>query len=110
MDFKRVKIATTVPRANANDVRHALGEAGAGKLGNYTFCSFSMIGTGRFIPGDQATPHIGSVNKPTSVEEEYIEVQCDRSIAKQVVAALKQAHPYEEVMINITPLIDEDQL
>jgi len=106
MDFKRVKISTTVPRENADQLRHALGEASAGKIGEYSFCSFSVTGKGRFMPTKDANPHIGEANKLEVVEEEQIEVVCDRTIAKQVVAALKVAHPYEEVIVDITPLIE----
>jgi len=110
MDFTRVKITTTAPRASADKVRAALGAAGAGIIGNYSFCSFSMIGQGRFVPNSIASPHIGKANKLEVVEEERIEVVCDRGVAKEVIAALKQAHPYEEVIIDITPLIAENQL
>jgi hypothetical protein len=110
MDFERVKISTTVPLDYADKVRNALGEAGAGQIGNYTFCSFSHIGQGRFMPNDRADPRIGKANKLEVVEEEHIEVVCDRAIAKQVIQVLKQAHPYEEVIVDIVPLIDEGQL
>jgi hypothetical protein len=56
MDFKKVKISTTVPTENAEDSRAALGKAGAGVFGNYTFCSFSVIGKGRFKPNEKAHP------------------------------------------------------
>ncbi|HEY5695509.1 MAG TPA: hypothetical protein VIQ80_01610 [Candidatus Saccharimonadales bacterium] len=110
MNFTRVKVSTTVPLENADAVREALGKAGAGIVGNYSFCSFAIIGTGRFMPNDQANPHIGKANMLETVEEERIEVACDRDVAKRVVAALRQAHPYEEPIVNIVPLIDEDQL
>lgn len=110
MNFKRVKISTTVPVENADQLRSALGKAGAGKIGEYSFCSFSVVGRGRFMPTGSASPHIGELNKLEMVEEEKIEVICDRTIARQVITALKAAHPYEEVIIDITPLIDEDQL
>lgn len=110
MDFTRVKISTTVPLENANQLRQALGEAGAGQIGEYSFCSFSVTGKGRFKPGENADPHIGEPNKLETVEEEQIEVVCERAIAKQIIAALKAVHPYEEVIIDITPLIDEETL
>ncbi|MGF7229654.1 MAG: hypothetical protein ACQR33_06790 [Candidatus Saccharibacteria bacterium] len=110
MNFTRVKITTTVPLENADAVRHALGEAGAGVIGNYSFCSFSVIGKGWFMPNEDANPHIGSANVLEAVEEERVEVVCDRKNAKQVIVALKAAHSYEEVIVDITPLIDEDQL
>lgn len=110
MDFTRIKISTTVPLENADQLRQALGEAGAGQFGEYSFCSFTVTGKGRFKPSENANPHIGEANKLEAVEEEQIEVVCDRAIAKQVIAALKSAHPYEEVIIEITPLIDEETL
>lgn len=110
MDFKRVKISTTVPLTHTDQVREALGKAGAGHIGEYSFCSFSYPGQGRFMPSPVAQPHIGEANKLEVVEEERIEITCERQIAKQVIAALKQVHPYEEVIVDITPLVDEDQL
>lgn len=110
MDFTRVKISTTVPLENADQLRDALGNAGAGQVGEYSFCSFSVTGKGRFKPSENADPHIGEANKLEVVEEEQIEVVCNRAIAKQVIAALKAAHPYEEVIVEVTPLIDEAQL
>lgn len=110
MDFTRVKINTTVPHTHADIVRDALGKAGAGQIGEYSFCSFSVKGQGRFVPSDAAKPHIGEANKMEVVDEEHIEVVCNRSIAKQVIEALRQAHPYEEVVVDIVPLIEESQL
>ncbi|HEX8762928.1 MAG TPA: hypothetical protein VF733_04185 [Candidatus Saccharimonadales bacterium] len=110
MDFKRVKIITTVPLENADTLREALGNAGAGVVGDYSFCSFSIIGKGRFKPSENANPHIGKANKLETVEEEQIEVICDRANAKQVIAALRKTHPYEEPIINIVPLLSEEQL
>lgn len=110
MDFKKVRISTTVPKENADDLREALGKAGAGVFGNYTFCSFSVVGKGRFLPNEKANPHIGQANTLEVVEEEQIEVICDRSDARKVVSALKEAHPYEEVVVEILPLLSEDQL
>lgn len=110
MNFKRVQITTTVPQKNADELRQALGKAGAGVLGDYSFCSFSINGKGRFKPSENADPHIGEANKLEVVEEEQISVNCDLMDAKQIVAALRQAHPYEEPLIDIVPLIDEEDL
>ena len=110
MDFKRVKITTTAPIESADTLREALGKAGAGVLGDYSFCSFSINGKGRFIPSGAANPHIGAADKLEIVEEEQISVNCDRQDAKHIVAALRAAHPYEEPLIDIVPLIDEVDL
>ncbi len=110
MSMSKVKIVTFVPVEYADTVRDALGQAGAGKIGEYTYCSFSSIGKGRFIPSDQANPHIGQANTLESVQEERIEVVCARDKAKAVIAAMKQAHPYEEVAFDIYPLLSENEL
>lgn len=110
MDFNQAKIVTFVPLENADAVRDALGAAGAGKIGEYSFCSYSVVGKGRFTPGESASPHIGSANTPEVVEEERIEVICDRRDAKKAIAAMKEAHPYEEVAFDIYPLILESEL
>jgi hypothetical protein len=101
---KNVKIVVFVPLSHADVVREAAGIAGAGKIGNYTFCSFSSKGVGRFRPVDGANPAIGEVGKPESVEEERIEMVCERSLIKKVVEAIKKVHPYEEVAMDIYSL------
>lgn len=110
MNFGRVKIITTAPIKYADKIRKALGEAGAGKIGDYSFCSFSIIGTGRFKPSANANPHIGEVNKLEAVEEEQVEVICDRANAKQIIIALRKVHPYEEPVVDVVPLLSEEEL
>jgi hypothetical protein len=110
MEFTRVKIVTFTPTENADAIRKALGDASAGQLGEYSYCSFTSIGNGRYVPSGNANPHIGTPNVPETVEEERIEVICDRDKAKAAIAAMKQAHPYEEVAFDIYPLINEEQL
>jgi len=110
MDCKLVKISTTVPRENADAVRKALGEAGAGAYENYSYCSFSVTGKGRFMPSKKANPHIGTANKLEVVDEEQIEIVCERASAKHVVLTLRKAHPYEVPIIDIIPLISEEDL
>lgn len=108
--MNKVKVVTFVPLENADEVREALGEAGAGVIGDYSFCSYSVIGKGRFLPGENANPHIGTVGKAEVVEEERIEVICDRSRAREAISAMKRAHPYEEVAFDIYQLINEEDL
>lgn len=110
MEFRRVKISTTAPPEYCDAIRQAVGEAGAGHIGEYTFCSFSTPGKGRSMPSSTAQPFIGTANKLEIIDEEQIEVVCNRADAKKIIAALRKAHPYEEVIVDITPLIDEDQL
>lgn len=110
MEFTRVKITIYVPIENADDIRKALGDAGAGLIGEYSHCSYSVIGKGRFIPSGDANPHIGKPGVAETVEEERVEVVCDRDKAKNAITAMKAAHPYEEVAFDICPLLDEADL
>jgi hypothetical protein len=110
VNFTRVKITTTIPPEDAPKLREALGKAGAGKIGDYTFCSFSILGEGRSKPNEQADPHIGKANELAVIKEEQVEVTCSRSEAKTVIAALRATHPYEEPIVEITPLLSEDDL
>ncbi len=103
---KNVKIVVTVPVTHADVVREAMGRAGAGRLGNYSFCSFSSRGEGRFRPERGAHPAIGTVGTLEKVDEERIEVICDRAILKDVVAAIRKAHPYEEPALDVYPIED----
>lgn len=105
-----VQIVFTVNADDLGPVLKAMGEAGAGVLGEYTFCSFSVAGTGRFLPGDGANPHVGSVGEINTEAEVRVETFCERGKAKAIVQAIQQAHPYEEPVIYIIPLIDEADL
>ena len=102
--MKKYKLVFTIPAANAERAREAIGKAGAGKLGNYSFCSFSAKGIGRFRPERGANPAIGEVGKFEEVEEERIECQCDEDVVDDVISALKEVHPYEEIAYDLYPL------
>ena len=106
-NLKKVKIFVTVPKENLDDVRTAMCNAGAGVIGNYTFCSTSTKSVGTFIPNDNANPYIGEQNKLEFVEEEKLEVICDVENVKNVIQELRKKHPYEEPAIDIVPLMDE---
>ena len=100
----RYKLCVNVPLVSADAVREAIGRAGGGKLGNYSFCSFSIRGTGRFKPEAGANPSVGEVGKMESVEEERIEVVMDAVVLEDVIAAMKEVHPYEEVAYEVYAL------
>lgn len=104
METKNVKLVVFVPLSHTDIVRQALGEAGAGKIGNYDFCSFSSRGTGRFRGNEKSNPTVGEANNYEVVEEERIEVVVPREILKKVIKQVKLVHPYEEVAFDIYPL------
>ncbi|MBI3458868.1 hypothetical protein HY061_01230 [Candidatus Azambacteria bacterium] len=99
-----VKLVVFVPISHADAVRQVFGEAGAGKIGNYDFCSFSSCGIGRFRGNEKSRPMVGEAGKYESVEEERIEVILPREILKEVIEKVKSVHPYEEVAFDIYSL------
>lgn len=94
------KVVVYVPIADAEKVRSAIGDAGGGKIGAYSHCSFSTRGAGRFLPLGKARPTIGAVGKLEEVEEERIEFICENKRLQAVVAAIRMVHPYEEPAIE----------
>jgi len=104
MFSKNVKIVVFVPETHTDIVRKVMGDAGAGKLGNYSSCSFSSKGIGRFKPEQGANPHIGEVGKPEEVLEERIEVTCSRERLEEVIKSIKSVHPYEEIAMDVYSL------
>jgi hypothetical protein len=105
MDNKTVKLVVFVPQTHAEIVRRALGEVGAGLVGNYSHCTFSVSGIGRYIPMDSAHPFIGMIGKLEEVEEERIETVCYEKDLEKIIAAVKKVHPYEKVAFDVYPLI-----
>lgn len=99
-----VKIVVFTPETHADIVREAMGKAGAGKIGHYSHCSFSTKGIGRFKPEVGANPHVGKVGKFEEVVEERIETLCSREKLQEVISAIKDVHPYDEVAVDVYPL------
>ena len=110
IDVKKVKIFVTIPENATNKVRDAVLNAGAGVIGNYSHCSTSVKSLGTFLPNENANPYIGKSNKMEYVTEDKLEFICDIDNAKDVIAVLRKAHPYEEPAIDIVPLILESDL
>lgn len=107
VDINKVKIFVTVPLKNVEAVRNGMCEAGAGIIGNYSFCTTATKSVGTFIPNKNAKPHIGKTNSLEYVEEEKLEAVCDLSKVKQVIEKIREIHPYEEPAIDVVPLLDE---
>lgn len=102
----RDKIIVFVPVADAERVRSALAEAGAGRIGDYDSASFTSPGEGRFRPLAGASPAIGTVGSLEVVEEVRVEVVIDRRLRSAVISALIAAHPYEEPAYDVVELAD----
>ncbi|MFA5417391.1 MAG: Nif3-like dinuclear metal center hexameric protein [Bacteroidales bacterium] len=98
------KIVTFCPVDQANQVREAMFNAGAGTIGNYDHCSFNQQGTGTFKGNENTDPYVG---KPGSLHEEAetrIETIVPAYLVKPTILAMIEAHPYEEVAYDIYPL------
>jgi len=107
MQFSHYHLIVYVPVLHADAVRAALAASGAGKIGNYDSCSFSMKGTGRFRPLEGSNPAIGSQGKIEEVPEERIEVVVTAEHVNEVIQAVKKVHPYEEPAIHTVPMVLE---
>ncbi|MFS0780888.1 Nif3-like dinuclear metal center hexameric protein [Bacillus sp. 1P06AnD] len=103
-DVPLKKLAVYVPIEAAEKVRAAIGNAGAGTIGNYSQCSFAVEGQGEFLPGQNTNPYIGTQGKLEQVNEIRIETVYPEELEKKVLSAMIKAHPYEEVAYDIYPL------
>ena len=100
----RYKLVIHSPLTHSDLIREELGKLGAGKIGNYDFCSFSYRGTGRFKGNDNSNPVIGEKGKLEEVEEEVIEVVMEEGILLNAIKKLKEIHPYEEPAYEVYKL------
>jgi dinuclear metal center YbgI/SA1388 family protein len=99
------KLVVFVPLDAADAVRRAVVGAGAGHIGAYDSCTFSTAGEGRFRPLEGADPAIGAVGEIETVAEVRVESVLPRSARDAVVAALREAHPYEEPPFDLTEVV-----
>ncbi len=104
-----MQLVAFVPLGFTEDVLEALHKAGAGNIGEYSDCSFQVEGTGRFKPSDKANPTIGEPGIPEQVQENRLEVIFPAYLQGKIMAALKQAHPYEEVAHYLYTIENQNQ-
>ena len=98
------KLVTFVPATHLKIVRQDLFNAGAGNIGNYSDCSFINEGQGSFTPNELANPFSGTKGKLSLENETRLEVIFETVNESQILAALKQNHPYEEVAYDVYQL------
>ena len=103
-----MKLAVFTPKESTELIRTALASAGAGQMGDYTDCSFTSKGEGRFKPSDLADPFIGQANELAIVEEDKVEVIFPKSMKNKVLKALLTNHPYEEPAYDL--LLQESEV
>ena len=95
------KLVTFCPLSHADQVREAVFNAGAGHIGEYDRCSFNAEGKGTFRAGEQADPFVGEIGKLHFEDEVRIETIFPSYLQKNVITALLESHPYEEVAYDI---------
>jgi hypothetical protein len=100
------KLTVFIPDDALEAVKIALFNAGAGTMGNYEQCCWQVKGSGQFIPLAGSQPHIGSQDKLERVSEWRVEMVVDEAVIEEVVAALKQAHPYETPAYDVITVLD----
>ena len=93
-----------VPPEHAEAVRSALFDAGAGRVGDYSHCSWTVTGRGQFLPLDGASPAVGTVGSVEHLDEDRVEVVAPSRLRGQVLAAMRAAHPYEEPSFDVLTL------
>lgn len=98
------KIVVFVPETHYEQLLKALGDAGAGWIGNYSHCTFSTPGVGTFIPQEGSDPYIGESGRLEKVNEIRLETIVPKAQLKKVVTAMLKAHPYEEVAYDVYPV------
>jgi dinuclear metal center YbgI/SA1388 family protein len=103
------KLVTFIPREHTDGVLTALYSAGAGQIGNYSNCSFSVDGQGTFRPNENANPAVGERLVQEVVDETRVELIFPSHLQAGVLAALRKAHPYEEVAFYCTNLTNPNQ-
>lgn len=104
-----LKLTVFVPQESKDKLLKALFNAGAGKIGNYDQCSFQQEGIGTFRPNKDANPTIGTADLTEQVKESRIEVMLPSHNQSNVLAAMKVAHPYEEVAYYLYRLENHNQ-
>lgn len=100
------KLVVFVPESALEPLRDALFEAGAGRIGEYERCSWYTAGTGTFLGGEDADPSIGERGREERVSELRLETVFPAERQREVVAALRAVHPYEEPAFDVYELVE----
>jgi len=95
------KLCFYVPVENAEAVKAAVFSAGAGRIGNYDCCAWQVLGEGQFRPLSGSDPHIGQHGHLEKIPEYRVEMVCEAAHLQAALAALRDAHPYEEPAIDV---------
>ena len=101
------KLCFYVPETHLEEVKAAVFDAGAGRIGDYDSCCWQVLGQGQFRPLEGSNPYLGRRGAVEQVPEYRVEMVCDRDHVKGAVAAMIDAHPYEEPAWDLVALVTE---
>jgi hypothetical protein len=101
---KRYKLVVYVPESHTDQLREAIGNAGAGVIGDYTHCMFTVRGSSQFKPAPGSDPTVGTVGELQEVAEDRIETVCSGDRLQEVLLAIREVHPYEEPATDVYPI------
>jgi hypothetical protein len=99
------KLGFYVPETHLEQLKQALFAAGAGRIGNYDSCCWQTLGQGQFRALDGSKPFVGQQEQVETVAEYRVELVCEEALLRLVLAALRQAHPYEEPAFDVVKLV-----
>jgi dinuclear metal center YbgI/SA1388 family protein len=100
----QLKLVTFVPAEHVESLSNALFDVGAGRIGDYSQCSYRLAGTGTFFGGAGTNPAVGERGKLETVQEIRLEMVVPVNRVDSIVAALRSAHPYEEPAFDLLSL------
>ncbi|EKE00648.1 MAG: hypothetical protein ACD_21C00298G0002 [uncultured bacterium] len=97
-----------VPKSHLESTKKAIFSAGAGRMGNYSCCSWETKGIGQFKPEPRSNAYVGKIGKITVVSEYKVETICQLSKISRIIKALKKSHPYEHPAFGVLKLPNVD--
>jgi hypothetical protein len=96
-----LKIEFYVPEEQLQQVKQAMFDAGAGKVGGYDSCAWQVLGQEQYKPGEGSNPFKGEQGSLETLREYKVEMVCVEEFMAEVVRAMKESHPYEEVAHSV---------
>ncbi len=103
-----IKLVVFVPAGYTEKVAEAIHNSGGGIIGEYSNCSFRLLGKGTFRGSDKSNPAMGKKGKLEFVDEVRLEILVNRFDLQEVITSMKKVHPYEEVAYDLYPLLNEN--
>ncbi len=100
------QISFYITQTHCEQVKQAMFDAGAGRLGNYEYCAWQTPGQGQFRPLEGSDPFLGKNGELEYVDEFKLEILCEEKNLQAAIKALKSSHPYEVPAYSVIKLED----